>query len=157
MDNIARLFRKIRIIIHRIFNFWIYLHGNKVKLYGIPKFIYGSKVHFGRMNRVNDGVVFHAKNHIYLGDNVTFSFGVSIITESYDTSSYDTYVSKKHLGASVHIGNNVWLGANSIVLPGVTIADDIIVGAGSVVTHDLLEEKSIYAGNPAKKIKRIGE
>lgn len=157
MDNVGRIFNKIRIVIHRILNFWIYLPKNKVKLYGVPKFIYGSKVHFGNMNRVNDGVVFHAKNHIYLGDNITFSFGVSIITESYDISSYDQYMSRKHLGDSIRIGNNVWLGANVIVLPGVTIADDIIVGAGSVVTHDLLEEKNIYAGNPAKKIKRIGE
>ena len=51
-------------------------------------------------------------------------------------------------GRSVNIGNDVWLGYNTIILDGVRIGDGAVIGAGSVVTHDI-EPYAIYAGNPA--------
>ncbi len=56
----------------------------------------------------------------------------------------------------IHIGKNVWIGSGAIVLPGVTIGDNSIVGAGSVVTKNV-EPNSVVAGNPAKFIKSINE
>ena len=51
----------------------------------------------------------------------------------------------------VKIGNNVFIGAETVILPNVTIGDNVIVGANSTVTHSL-SKNSVYAGNPAKKI-----
>lgn len=54
------------------------------------------------------------------------------------------------------VGNNVYIGAGSIILPGVTIGNNVVIGANSVVTRDL-ESNYVYAGVPAKKIKSIEE
>lgn len=157
MDILESVYRKIRCIIHRIMYFWVYIDNPHVILFGVPKIIYGSRIHFGEKNRINDNVFLHASNHIYFGNNVTVSYGSSIITESYDLSDYTSFVSKKHKGAEIHIGDNVWIGANSTILPGVKIENDIVIAAGSVVTHDLTDSYCIYAGVPAKKIKKIGD
>ena len=58
--------------------------------------------------------------------------------------------------SSVHIGRNCWLGVGVIVLPGVTIGDNTVVGAGSVVVHDL-PANVVAVGNPCKVIREIGE
>ena len=55
---------------------------------------------------------------------------------------------------AVHIGNNVWIGQNACIMPGVTIADGAIIAANSVVTHDI-PAYSVAAGAPAKVIKHI--
>jgi maltose O-acetyltransferase len=84
---------------------------------------------------------------IEIGDNVTLAPNVHIL--AHDASM------KKSLGyakiGQVIIGNNVFIGAGSIILPNVVIADNTIVGAGSVVTASLLDS-GVYVGNPAKKI-----
>ena len=54
----------------------------------------------------------------------------------------------------IKIGNNVWIGAGAIILPGITVGDDAIVGAGAVVTHDV-EPRTIVVGNPAKILRRL--
>ena len=51
------------------------------------------------------------------------------------------------------IGNDVWIGANAVVMPGITIGDDVIVGAGAVVTHDVPSHTTV-AGVPARPIAR---
>lgn len=151
---IDRLILKIREIIHFLFHIKLYA-GKKIILYGVPQILYGKNIKFGHNIRINDNVYLHASNGISIGDNTTLSYGVSIITESYDVKSKDQYLKRHHSGDSVIIGRNVWICANSTILPGVTISDNIIVGAGSVVTKDLLEEDSLYAGNPAKFIKKF--
>ena len=57
-------------------------------------------------------------------------------------------------GLPIHIGDDCWLGGGVIVCPGVTIGNRVIVGAGSVVTHDIPDDV-VVAGNPAKIIKTI--
>lgn len=85
---------------------------------------------------------------IEIGDNVTLAPNVHIL--AHDASMwYECGYTKI---APVHIGDNVFIGAGSIIMPGVTIGDDVVVGAGSVVTRDV-EPGSVVAGNPAKKIK----
>ena len=89
---------------------------------------------------------------IEIGDNVTFAPRVHIL--AHDASM------KKSLGytkiARVSIGNNVFLGVGTIVLPGVRIDDNTIVGAGSVVPYSLIGG-GVYVGNPAKKIYEYDE
>ena len=85
--------------------------------------------------------------HITIGDDVTLAPRVYIL--AHDAST------KKHLGytriGKVKIGNRVFIGASSVILPGVEIGDDVIIGAGSVVTKDV-ESDSVVAGNPAQKV-----
>lgn len=149
-----RIILKIKEIVHYILHINIYA-GKEVILRGVPKLLYAKKISFGKNVRLNDKVFLHAAKGITIKDNTTLSYGVAVITESYNISNYEMYKCRNHSGASITIGENVWICANSIILPGVTIADDIIVGAGSVVTRSLLESNSLYAGNPAKFIKKL--
>lgn len=97
---------------------------------------------------------------ISIGNNVNITRGVIIITHDYSWS-----VIKKHpatkgriLGAQspVTIGNNVFIGMNSVITRGVNIGDNVIIGAGSIVTKDC-ESDSVYAGNPARRIMSLAE
>lgn len=89
---------------------------------------------------------------IEIGDNCTISSGVSIL--AHDASTNIVRCATK-IGR-VTIGNNVFIGARSVVLCNTRIGDNVIVGAGSVVTHDL-PGNGVYAGNPAKYICSIQE
>ena len=84
---------------------------------------------------------------ITIGDNVTLAPNVHILAHD---ASMKTIIGYTKI-APVTIGNNVFLGAGSIILPGVHIDNNVIVGAGSVVTHSV-ESNSVIAGNPAVKI-----
>lgn len=89
---------------------------------------------------------------ISIGDNVTFAPRVHVL--AHDAST------KNDLGytriALTRIGNNVFVGAGSIIMPGVSIGDDSIVGAGSVVTKDV-GRSMVVAGNPARFVCTKGE
>lgn len=89
---------------------------------------------------------------ISIGDNVTLAPRVHIL--AHDASMW------KELGYAkigyVEIGDNVFIGAGTIVLPGVKIGNDVVIGAGSVVVHDV-QNNSVVAGNPAKLIMRYDE
>lgn len=87
---------------------------------------------------------------ISLGDNVTISGNVTLIT--HDNSIQKVIKDKTDVVGPIRIGNNCFIGAGSMVLLGVTLADNIIVAAGSVVTKSFHESEIIIAGNPAKKI-----
>jgi maltose O-acetyltransferase len=99
-------------------------------------------------NMLDDVVVDYSHIwHIEIGDDVTLAPRVYIL--AHDAST------KMHLGytriGKVKIGNKVFVGANSIILPGVTIGDNVIIGAGSVVSRDI-PDGCVAAGNPAKTI-----
>lgn len=94
---------------------------------------------------------------IEIGENVQITKGVTILTHG-----YDWYVLKgvygEILGSSgkVKIGNNVFIGMDSTILKGVTIGDNTIIGAGSVVTRDI-PENCVAVGNPAKPVMTLEE
>lgn len=89
---------------------------------------------------------------ITIGNEVTLGPGAIIIDNNHGIRYLDSGVMKQPLtGAPIIIGDFVWLGANVCVLPGVTIGRGAVVGAGSVVTHDV-DEFSIVAGVPARVI-----
>lgn len=107
---------------------------------------------------------------ITIGDNVQITEGVKILTHDYSWSVLKTLKSKKTggsdmgqfyegavLGASgrVTIGSNVFIGMNSIILRGVTVGDDVVIGAGAVVSKDC-PSGGVYAGNPARRVADIG-
>ena len=89
---------------------------------------------------------------ITIGDDVTMSIRVTVM--AHDAST------KKTLGytkiGQVHIGDHVFIGANATILPGVTIGDYAVIGAGSIVAHDV-PARTVVAGVPAKKICGVNE
>lgn len=84
---------------------------------------------------------------IEIGDNVTLAPNVHVLAHDASTKRFLGYTKI----AKTIIGNNVFVGAGSIILPGVSIGDNVVIGAGSVVTSNL-SGNGLYVGNPAKKI-----
>ena len=90
--------------------------------------------------------------HITIGDNVTLAPRVHIL--AHDASTY-TFIGKTR-AANVVIGNEVFVGAGSIILPGVHIGNRVIIGAGSIVTKDI-PDNSVAVGNPVRVICSVDE
>ena len=107
------------------------------------------KLHIG--NNVSIGPYFKCMSagNIYIEDDVQIAMNVSVITNNHDF--YDRAVLTVK---DVRIKKNVWIGAGATILAGVTVGENAIVGAGSVVTHDV-EPNTVVAGNPARVIKRL--
>jgi acetyltransferase-like isoleucine patch superfamily enzyme len=134
------------------------LYDKSVVLFGIPKIIFRKHVTFGPHVRINSNVFIHAAEYIDIKEGVTLSYGVSLITTSYKTENWALNKAKKeHFSKGIKIGKYAWIGANVTVLPGVEIAEGVVVGAGSVVNQDLDQANSLYAGVPAKFIKALGD
>ena len=89
---------------------------------------------------------------VTIGDNVAIGPGTKIIAYSNHYRA-GSLVSGERITADVVIGNNVFLGADCVLLPGATIADNVVVGAGSVV-KGALQPDAIYAGTPARLLRR---
>ena len=87
---------------------------------------------------------------IEIGDNFISAPGSIILAHD---SSLMIFAQKYRIEKTV-LGNNVFLGANAVILPGIKITDNVIIGAGAVVTKDIVEG-GVYAGNPAKHLSSI--
>lgn len=87
---------------------------------------------------------------IEIGDNFISAPGSIILAHD---SSLMIFAQKYRIEKTV-LGNNVFLGANAVILPGVKIVDNVIIGAGAVVTKDI-SESGVYAGNPARYLSSI--
>lgn len=85
---------------------------------------------------------------IEIGDNVTFSGGVTLVT--HDNSISKVIPGTTDLFGRITIGNNCFIGMNATILYGVTLADNVIVASGSVVTKSVHESNVIVGGNPAR-------
>lgn len=88
---------------------------------------------------------------ISIGDNVTITAGVKIITHDGAYGQFSNQNGRYYRYAPVKIGDNVFIGTGSILLPGVEVGDDAVIGAGSVVSKSV-ETGTVVAGNPAKVI-----
>lgn len=89
---------------------------------------------------------------IEIGDNVTIAPRVHILCHDASTKMF---LGMTKIGRVI-IGNNVFIGAESVVLPGVTIGNNVIIGANSTVTHDV-PDNTVVVGNPAKRICSLDE
>lgn len=88
--------------------------------------------------------------HISIGDNVVLAPNVHILAHDASTKVFLGYTRV----ADTKIGNNVFVGAGSIILPGVIIGNNVVIGAGSVVSRDIPDD-SVAVGNPAQVVKPL--
>ena len=115
----------------------------------------GKHVHFGKNVFANFNLTCVDDTHIYVGDNTMFGPNVTLATAGHPI--LPTLREKGYqYNMPVRIGNNCWLGAGVIVLPGVSIGDNSVIGAGSVVTKDV-PANVVAVGNPCKVLRPIGE
>lgn len=150
----SKLNREIYLLLHPT------LWRKRIQLNGIPKIFCFSKLEIGENVSINDDVFIQASGGVRIGDCVTLSRNVMILTESIDIVDYLKISKEKlrpHVKKPVMIDSGTWIAAGVIICPGVKIAKDCVVAAGSVVTHDLNENQCFYAGNPAKLIRRFEE
>lgn len=115
----------------------------------------GRHVHFGKNVYANFNLTLVDDTHIYVGDCTMIGPNVTLATAGHPilpALREEVY----QFNLPVRIGRNCWLGAGVIVLPGITIGDNTVVGAGSVVTRDL-PSGVVAAGNPCRVLREIGE
>ena len=115
----------------------------------------GAHVHFGNNVYANFNLTLVDDTDIYVGDKVMFGPNVTVATAGHPIDPELRWQAMQY-NIPVHIGNNVWIGANSVVLPGVTIGDNSVIGAGSVVTKDI-PANVVAVGNPCRVLREIGE
>lgn len=115
----------------------------------------GKHVHFGRNVYANFNLTLVDDTHIYVGDCVLFGPNVTVCTGTHPIHP-GLRGKQAQYNAPVTIGNNVWVGAGSVILPGVTIGDNTVIGAGSVVTKDL-PANVVAVGSPCRMLRPIGE
>lgn len=115
----------------------------------------GKHCHFGDCVYANFNLTLVDDTHIYIGSNTMIGPNVTIATAGHPILP-ELREQAYQYNASVHIGKNCWLGAGVIVLPGITIGDNSVIGAGSVVTKDI-PENVVAVGNPCKVLREIGE
>lgn len=111
----------------------------------------GRNIYLGRDVFVNAGCKFQDQGGIYLGDRVLV--GQNVVLATLNHGMDPAHRADLH-PAPIRIGDDVWIGANATVLPGVTIGDGAIVAAGAVVTRDV-PAMTVVGGVPARVIKRI--
>jgi Acetyltransferase (isoleucine patch superfamily) len=116
---------------------------------------YGKNVHIGNCFYANFNLVIVDDIDVYIGEHVMIAPNVTITPTGHPV---DPALRKPgtQFSIPVKIGNNVWIGSNAVILPGVTIGDNSVIGAGSVVTHDI-PENVIAVGNPCRVLRKISE
>lgn len=115
----------------------------------------GHFTHFGNNIYANYSLTLVDDTHIYVGDNTLFGPNVVLATAGHPLVP-ELREQAYQFNAPIHIGRNCWLGAGVIVLPGITIGDNTVIGAGSVVTKNL-PAGVLAVGNPCRVLREIGE
>ena len=116
---------------------------------------YGSHIEVGKNFFANYNCTILDVARVRIGDNCQMAPNVSIYTAGHPVHP-DTRNSGYEYGIEVTIGDNVWIGGNTVICPGVHIGDNVVIGAGSVVTKDI-PGWTIAGGNPCRVIRRITE
>ena len=115
----------------------------------------GHHVHFGSQIYANSNLTLVDDGHIYVGDKVMFGPNVTIATANHPI---DAKLRGKGLqyNKDVYIGENTWIGANAVIVPGIRIGKNVVIGAGSVVTKDIPDDV-LAVGNPCRVLREVGE
>lgn len=112
---------------------------------------FGRNIHLGKRVFLNAGCRFQDQGGLHIGDDCLIGHNTVIATLNHDLAP--SRRGDLH-PAPVVIGNNVWIGANVTILPGITIGDDAVIAAASVVTKDV-PAKALVVGSPARVIRTV--
>lgn len=115
----------------------------------------GHHVHFGNNVYANFNLTLVDDTHIYVGDNVLFGPNVTVATAGHPICP-ELREAGYQYNASVRIGCNCWIGAGSVIVPGVSIGDNTVIGAGSVVTKDI-PSGVVAVGVPCRVLRQVTE
>ncbi|MBW3080733.1 sugar O-acetyltransferase [Bifidobacterium saguinibicoloris] len=116
---------------------------------------WGCNTHWGAHSYANFNLTLVDDGEIFIGEHVMIGPNVTIATTGHPIRP-DLRERAAQFSAPVHIGRNAWLGANVTVMPGVTIGENTVVGACSLVTHDL-PANVVAFGTPCRVVREIGE
>ncbi|MDN5203505.1 sugar O-acetyltransferase [Fulvivirgaceae bacterium BMA10] len=123
---------------------------------------YGEHISIGDNSFINTNCMFLDNNKIVIGNNALIAPYVQIYTAAHPLSAKDRIKSRASEKEAVYltstkpvrIGDNVWIGGNSVILPGVVIGNNVTIGAGSVVTKDIPDDV-LALGNPCQVVRSI--
>lgn len=115
----------------------------------------GRYIHFGNGVYANFGLTCVDDTHIYIGDKTMFGPNVVLATANHPILPEFREKAYQY-NKEIHIGKNCWLGAGVIVVPGISIGDNSVIGAGSVVTRDI-PDNVLAVGNPCRVLREISE
>lgn len=111
-------------------------------------------ISIGQDTFIGHDVCFYGNGEFIIGDNVDIAPQVKLLTGSHKVDLLPKRAAGTGFNSYIQIGSGAWVGAGSIILPGITIGQNSIIAAGSVVNTDI-EPFSLYAGNPAKFKKKL--
>lgn len=114
--------------------------------------ILGAGLRVGPATFINRECFFESIGEIEIGSRCQIGMQVIMITSNHDLSAGGAAARSDY--RPVRIGDDVWIGARAMILPGVTVADGAVIAAGSVVNRDL-RERAVYAGVPARKVRDL--
>ncbi|MGI5958454.1 MAG: maltose acetyltransferase domain-containing protein [Massiliimalia sp.] len=116
---------------------------------------YGNRVHIGDRFYANFNMVIVDDIDVYIGNDVMFAPNVTITVTGHPVAP-ELRANGRQFSFPVHIEDNVWIGANVVILPGVTIGKGSVIGAGSVVTKDI-PPNVVAVGSPCRVLRPIGD
>lgn len=116
---------------------------------------WGKNTHFGNNVYANFNLTLVDDTDIFVGNSVMFGPNVTVATAGHPIDP-ELRAKVAQFNIPVNIGNNVWIGAGVIIMPGVNIGDNSVIGAGSVVTKDI-PANVVAVGNPCRVMREIGE
>ncbi|NQU32399.1 MAG: acyltransferase [Bacteroidetes bacterium] len=140
------LYRKLGFDLHHTVRIY-----SSVQIFGNINVKIGAGTFLGHETLITGG-----QASIAIGENCDISDRVNIICGTHEIDSEGVRSAGKGLGKNITIGNGVWIGFGSIILPGITIGDKSIVAAGTVV-HKNVHPRTIVGGNPMKIIRKLDD
>jgi len=114
---------------------------------------YGNKITFGDRVYINVNCTILDGGEVNIGDDVLIGPNVQFITVNHALEA-ESRLSKKAYVQNIEIGDNVWIGAGAIILPGTRVENNVVIGAGCVA-NGTLKSGNLYAGIPSKMIRKI--
>jgi len=136
----------------RLKAWWLFGH-RRIHVYGDFTAISPRNIRLGRNVAINHGAFLLGRSGITIGNDVVLSARCMLLDGGLALDDSAPTVERAHSEAPIMIEDGAWIGAGAIVLAGVTIGRNSIVGAGSVVTRDVPAD-AVVAGNPARPIRR---